>query len=263
VRNPICVLEDTNNSSISDESIICNILAIEFIVHKENEITDDNLVEQINNYEVTYDYSNSDSCDKTPIIYPTDLSNSIQSMKNKHGGNTQYPSIMVIKSCLSSFFAALCVFFSLSLKYNIIPQCFKAANVIPLHKGKGSRRQAKSYRPIALLNIYSKIFERFLLSRLNVRTEAQLISEQHGFHKDRSWSTALRILTNYLYSAIDKRKGKAVAIFVDLKKAFDSVDQSLLINKLMYEYQVEPWYVKILKEIFRNRVFKIDGNNKY
>jgi hypothetical protein len=263
VRNPICVHEDTNNSLISDESLIGNILANEFIVHKENEITDVNLVEQINDYEATYDYSNSDQCDKTPIIYPTDVLDSIKSMKNKYSGNTQYPSIMVIKSCLSPFSATLCVFFSFFLKYNIIPQCFKAANVIPLYKGKGSRRQAKSYRPIALLNIYSKIFESFLFSRLNVRIEAQLISEQHGFRKHRSCSTALRIFTNYLYSAIDKRKGKAVAIFVDLKNGFDSVDQTLLINKLMYAYKVEPWYVKILKEIFRNRVFKIDGNNHY
>jgi hypothetical protein len=114
-----------------------------------------------------------------------------------------------------------------------------------------------------LLNIYSKIFERFLFTRLNLRIEAKLISEQHGFRKDRSCSTALRIFTNYLYSAIDKRKGKAVAIFVDLKKAFDSVDQTLLIKKLMCEYNVEPWYVRILKEIFRNRVYKIDGNDKY
>jgi hypothetical protein len=82
------------------------------------------------------------------------------------------------------------------LKYNIIPQCFKAANVIQLYKGKGSRREANSYRPIALLNIYSKIFERFLFYRLNVRIESQLISGKHGFRKDRSCSTALRIFTN-------------------------------------------------------------------
>jgi hypothetical protein len=169
----------------------------------------------------------------TPL--PTDVMDSIKSIKNKHGGNRLYPSILVIKTCISSFSATL-FFFPLFLKYKIIPQCFKAANVIPRYKGKRSRSQAKSYRPIALLNIYSKIFERFLFYRLNLRIEAQLISEQHGFRKDRSCSTALRIFTNYLYSAIDKRKGKAVAIFVDLKKAFDSVDQTLLMQKLMSEY---------------------------
>jgi hypothetical protein len=184
VRNPICVLNDTNNSLISDENLICDILANEFIVHKENEITEENLIEQINNYEVTFDYSNSDPCDKNPPnIYSSDVMDSIKSMKNKYGRNIQFPSILVIKSCLTSFSATLCFFFSVFLKYNIIPQCFKAANVIPLYKGKGNRRQANSYRPIALLNIYSKIFERFLFSRLNLRIESQLISEQPGFRK--------------------------------------------------------------------------------
>jgi hypothetical protein len=120
-----------------------------------------------------------------------------------------------------------------------------------LYKGKGSRIEAKNYRPIALLNIYIKIFERFLFYRFNVRIESQLISEQRGIRTDKSCSTALRIFTNYLYSAIDKRKGKAVAVFVDLKKAFDSVDLSLLIKKRMCEYKVEPWYVKIMKEIIQ------------
>jgi uncharacterized protein YjiS (DUF1127 family) len=116
VRNPICVLNDMNNGLISDESLICDILANEFIVHKENEIPEESLVEQINNYEVTYDYSNSDPCDKTPPnIYPTDVMDSIKSMKNKCGGNIQFPSILVIKSCLTSFSATLCFFFSVFL----------------------------------------------------------------------------------------------------------------------------------------------------
>jgi hypothetical protein len=85
VRNPICVLKDTNNSLISDENQISDILANEFIVHKENESTEDNLVEQINNYEVTYDYYNSDSCDRTPPnIHSTNVMDCIKSMKNKN-----------------------------------------------------------------------------------------------------------------------------------------------------------------------------------
>jgi hypothetical protein len=132
---------------------------------------------------------------------------SIKTMKNKHGGNTQLPSILVIKSCFTSFSATLCFWFSLFLKNNIIPQCFKAANVIPLYKGKGSIREAKGYRPIALLNIYSKIFERFLFYRLNARIQSQLIPEQHGFRKDRSCSTALRIFTIFILLLITE-KGK-------------------------------------------------------
>jgi hypothetical protein len=105
------------------------------------------------------------------------------------------------------------------------------------------------------------------ISRLSIRIESQLIPEQHGFRKDKSCSTALRLFTNFLYTAIDQKKGRAVAVFVDLRKAFDSVDlrkafvsvdlrkafdsvdlrkafdsvdQSLLIQKLMFDFHVEP-----------------------
>jgi hypothetical protein len=57
VRNQICVLKDNNNCPISDESLISDILADEFIVHKEYEVTEENGTEQINNYEATYEYS--------------------------------------------------------------------------------------------------------------------------------------------------------------------------------------------------------------
>jgi hypothetical protein len=157
----------------------------------------------------------------------------------------------------------LCSFFITYVIFNLIPQCFKAANVLPLFKGKGSRRQSKNYRPIAILNFYCKIFERYLFSRLCTGIESQLIPQQHGFRKNQSCSSALRNFTNYLYSAIDQRKGRVVAVFVDLRKAFDSVDQSLLIQKLMLDFHVEPWYVKVIKEVFRNRIFKISNSDKY
>jgi hypothetical protein len=144
-----------------------------------------------------------------------------------------------------------------------LPQCFKAATVLPLFKGKGSRRIAKNFRPICLLNVYTKIFERFVFYRLYDRVESSLATEQHGLRKNKSCISALSIFTQYIYSAIDKRSNKAVAIFVDMTKAFDSIDQNLLIMKLMTEFHLEPWYVTTIREIFRNRVFKIGSFLRY
>jgi hypothetical protein len=144
-----------------------------------------------------------------------------------------------------------------------LPQCFKAATILPLYKGKGSRKAAKNYRPISLLNIYTKIFERFVFYRLYDRVESSLAAEQHGFRKNMSCISALSIFSQYIYSSIDKRSHKAVAIFIDMTKAFDSIDQNLLIMKLMSEFHLKPWYVTTIREIFRNRVFKIGSFMRY
>jgi hypothetical protein len=143
----------------------------------------------VNKYEETYDYSKSEISDIYPIVIDSsDVVHNINQMKNKHGGNDLLPSMYVIKSCLNSFSSMICYIFTIFFEYNMLPHCFKA----PLYKGKASRRQAKNNRRIALLNIYRKIFERYLFSRFN-RIESQLIPEQHGFRKDRSCMSALRI----------------------------------------------------------------------
>jgi hypothetical protein len=100
------------------------------------------LSDQIKTYS---DYLNSESIDLEPIsISQDDVMSNIKSMQNKRVGNDQYPPIFVIKSSLNSFPSILCSFFTTYVILNLIPQCFKAANVIPLFKGKGSRRQSKN-----------------------------------------------------------------------------------------------------------------------
>jgi hypothetical protein len=151
---------------------------------KDNAVSEELLLDQIKTYSDSYDYLNSESIDLEPISSgQDDVMSNIKTMKNKRGGNDQYPPIFVIKSCLNSFSSILCSFFTTYVIFNLIPQCFKAANVIPLFKGKGSRRQSKNYRPIAILNVYCKIFERYLFCRLSTRIESQLIPEQHGNDK--------------------------------------------------------------------------------
>jgi hypothetical protein len=70
-------------------------------VHQDNAVTEDSLLEQIKIYHDPYDYSNSKAIDLEPITSSSeDVMSSIKLMKNKRGGNGQYPPISVIKSCL-------------------------------------------------------------------------------------------------------------------------------------------------------------------
>jgi hypothetical protein len=109
VKQPINVFADTDNTLIYDVSVTNDILANEFVVNKNNAISQDTLVEQVKLYEETYDYSKSDLNDIAPIVIDSsDVVQSIQKMKNKLGGYDQFPSVYVIKSCLNSFSTMLC-----------------------------------------------------------------------------------------------------------------------------------------------------------
>jgi hypothetical protein len=90
VKQPISVLTDTNNSLVYDTSDIYDILAEEFIVKKDNAVSEEFLSDQIKTYSDSYDYFNSEPIDLEPIsISQDDVMSNIKTMKNKRGGNHQ------------------------------------------------------------------------------------------------------------------------------------------------------------------------------
>lgn len=122
--------------------------------------------------------------------------------------------------------------FNLSLLSNSIPKSWKAAYVLPLHKG-GDPSELNNYRPISKLSALSKILE----SLVNVQLKQFLADKnilnnfQSGFRSGHSTITAATLVTNDIIGALDKKQ-HAAALFVDLSKAFDSVDHGLLLTKL-------------------------------
>jgi hypothetical protein len=114
------------------------------------------------------------------------------------------------------------------------PKRFKEALVTPLYKGKGSVDDASSFRPISNLPILSKLFELILKSRVRVAVENSglLDDNQHGFRRGRSCNTAHRVLSNNVHNMLDGPNMKVFMVFVDLKKAFDSVRHLPLLEML-------------------------------
>ena len=106
------------------------------------------------------------------------------------------------------------------------------AKVIPLFK-TGDKHDFTNYRPVSLLSQFSKVLEKLYVQRLDVFIEKNnLLSEsQYGFRTNRSTALALMKITEEITTAIDNYE-HTIGVFIDLKKAFDTIDHTILISKL-------------------------------
>ena len=134
----------------------------------------------------------------------------------------------------------------------VFPDLFKIAKVIPIHK-KGSKVEVSNYRPISLLSNISKIFEKLMHSRLYKFLEKFncLYDLQFGFRTKYSTTHTLIDITETIRKALDENKF-ACGVFVDLQKAFDTVNHEILLNKLEY-YGIRGLPLKWFKSYLMNR----------
>ena len=123
---------------------------------------------------------------------------------------------------------------NLSFEIGTFPQCLKTANVIPIHK-KDSKLDVNNYRPISLLSNLSKIIEKRMHSRLTsfLNKYNCLYNLQFGFRNRHSTNHALIQITEQIRNAIDNGE-YGCGVFVDLQKAFDTVEHEILLKKLEY-----------------------------
>ena len=126
---------------------------------------------------------------------------------------------------------------NLSLSKGVFPDVMKIAEVIPLFKS-GDKHVFNNYRPVSLLPQFSKILEKLFNNRLDSFIDKNcILSEcQYGFRNSRSTYMALMDLVENICELIEKKK-YVMGIFIDLKKAFDTIDHTILLDKL-YHYDL-------------------------
>ena len=115
-----------------------------------------------------------------------------------------------------------------------MPDKLKVSRVIPIYKN-GSHLDMCNFRPISLLSIFDKILEKLMYNRLIEYLEKfKILSDnQFGFRSSRTTTQAVMIITDKIKMAIED-KCYACGIFLDLRKAFDTVDHGILLAKLEY-----------------------------
>lgn len=131
------------------------------------------------------------------------------------------------------FFAHLLTdVFNEIVETGVYPAVLKVARVTPVHKS-GDKKEANNYRPISCLSILDKVIEKLIVSRLvDFITQHKLLyAHQYGFRQGLSTLSASCNLVDDIYDSLDKRE-LVGALFIDLKKAFDTIDHRLLLEKL-------------------------------
>ena len=179
---------------------------------------------------------------------------------NKSTSHIDIP-VKIFKSCFNQIKNPLLHIINQSFTQGIFPDALKIAKVIPIYK-KEDQQLANNYRPISILSYHSKIIERLMQNRLiNFLNRFKLLYElQFGFRQGYSTNLALVDIIESINISLDK--GEYVwGIYLDLSKAFDTVDHNILLNKLEF-YGIRGTANSWFKSYLQNRKQFVYINDK-
>ena len=183
-----------------------------------------------------------------------DITSIIKSLKPTKAHGADNISICMIQLCGDSITLPLTLIFKFSLRNGTFPDTWKMANRVPAHK-KEEKNIVKNYRPISLLPIFAKVFERHLFNSLFVyfHNNDLFTKCQSGFMPDDSFISQLLSIVHQIQSSFDCNPPvDTKAIFLDISKAFDKVWHQGLLFKLK-SYGVVGSLFCLLENYLENR----------
>lgn len=184
-------------------------------------------------------------------VSPEEITKIIKALKNSSAG---WDSIhaKIVKITYNKYLTVLNHVLNLSLQQGIFPNELKLARVIPLFKADDCML-INNYRPVSILPLFSKIYERIMYNRLwsFIKKHNLLYKYQFGFREKHGTDVAMIVLIDKIMSAFNDGE-MVLGVFLDFSKAFDTVDHKILLSKL-YHYGIRGFALDWFKSYLTDR----------
>lgn len=208
---------------------------------------------------VSSEFSLANSVQLTPVT-SDEVLKLIQQIKNNVAAGYDEIKSTPLKHVADIIAPIIAHIINAMFETGIFPDRLKIARVCPVFKG-GDKSQFTNYRPISVLPVASKVFENAINTRLyKFFSKYNVINEaQYGFQKNKSCEKALLNIKHELIKNIEQRL-YSLGLFIDFRKAFDSVYHDVLTHKLS-KYGVRGVVLDLLKNYLINRRQYVRMNN--
>ena len=169
----------------------------------------------------------------------------------KNGKSSDIP-INVVKYSAPVIIPHLVKLYNVSLYEGFFPDELKTGRITPIYK-KENAELMENYRPVSTLPVFGKILEKLIYSRFYnfFLSKGVLTDSQFGFRKGHSTSHALNYSIQHIENEL-RKKNHVVGIFIDLSKAFDTIDHNKLLRKLEH-YGIRGNASDLIKSYLSNR----------
>lgn len=224
-----------------------------YISTLENKV--EKYVKQLDNCAIT----SSEVC----LTDASEIKNFVFSLKNHKSPGLDSINAIVFKNMPDVLFEMLAKIFNFCLLNGYFPKSFKKSKVVPILKKGKNAKYPNSYRPISILSLVDKVFEKVIQNRLlEFTTNNNIINkEQFGFRKEHSTTHQIKRIVNIIDRNKQNRHSTGI-VLLDIEKAFDSIWHHGLIYKL-HTFRYPIYIQKIIKHFLCCRSFVVNVENQF